>query len=110
MIAVNGLIEGFDFLADLGVDTAANCDRGVEMTDLLGLAIQPGMNDRPAFMSVVLFLLEIFSYPLHALLNATISSFEVISRLPFFHAMRITGTNHPGVVLSRKSVMREVSR
>ncbi len=60
MVPVHGFLEGFDLLSDLGVDTAANCDRGVEVADLLGLALEPGMDDRPAFVGVLLLLLEIF--------------------------------------------------
>ena len=39
MIAVHGFLEGFDLLAYLGVNAAADGDGCVEMADLLGLAV-----------------------------------------------------------------------
>jgi hypothetical protein len=52
----------------LGVDAAANCDRGIEVGDLLGLAVEPFMDDCPA-IAALLRLLEILSDSLNALLS-----------------------------------------
>jgi hypothetical protein len=39
MIPIDGFLEGFDLLAYLGVDTAADGNGCVEMADLFGLTV-----------------------------------------------------------------------
>ncbi|MBB3465277.1 hypothetical protein FHT92_005925 [Rhizobium sp. BK377] len=70
VIPLDRLLEGFDFLADLSINLAADRNCCIEMADLPGLAVKPCMNDRSAFASVLLLLLEILPDALHAFFDA----------------------------------------
>jgi hypothetical protein len=80
LVPVHGVFEGFDLLPDLGVDATADRNRGIEVGDRVGLVIEPGMNDGPALVGVLLFFLQVLTYPFHPLLDAAEDAKDIVIR------------------------------
>jgi hypothetical protein len=110
---LEGLLEGFDFLVDVTIDIAADCNGHLRMMDLPGLLIKPLRNHGPAFVGIILLIADILRRDRDAFLHfgsdafdapkaAQVSLFNVI----YFCALLGDGTFSAGECLNLRILPR----